>query len=188
MNDSNTDTNTHDFPREKKTYQDWIMWRRSKVLEYLSKGYTQAEIVDILHVSHPTISRDVSYIREHSRDNIRTFIDKRLPEEIEKAFTSYDTTIKIASSIADNTTNDKVKLDARDLVNKTRAAILEICNNTDLINYVLELPANKNKKLTDKVSVEESDSNPIEPEEEESQSFEEPEEEEIIEDNASRPL
>jgi transcriptional regulator len=54
-------------------------WRRAKVLELSSQGYNQIEIGNILHVSEPTVSRDISYLRQQAKDNIKKYIDERLP-------------------------------------------------------------------------------------------------------------
>jgi predicted transcriptional regulator len=36
-------------------------WRRNKVKEMLIRGYSQYEISSALHISQPTISRDLNY-------------------------------------------------------------------------------------------------------------------------------
>lgn len=54
-------------PRAKitqKKYQKQIEWRRNKVKELLIRGYSQYEISSILHISQPTISRDINNIYE----------------------------------------------------------------------------------------------------------------------------
>ena len=61
-----------------------VEWRRNKVLELLSKGNSQTDISNALQVDLSIISRDVSYLREQSKQNIRKYIDERLPEEYEK--------------------------------------------------------------------------------------------------------
>jgi transposase len=59
-------------------------WRKNQVLELTSKGHTQAEIAKILQISISTISRDLSFLREEAKANVRKYIDERLPEEYEK--------------------------------------------------------------------------------------------------------
>lgn len=43
-------------------YQNQIVWRRNKVKELITRGYTQFEISRELHMSQPTISRDTHYL------------------------------------------------------------------------------------------------------------------------------
>ena len=61
-----------------------LEWRRSKVLELSSHGYNQSDISSILQISQPTISRDLRYLQEQARSNIRNHIDKKLPFEYDK--------------------------------------------------------------------------------------------------------
>ncbi|MFL6385609.1 MAG: hypothetical protein ACJ712_11655 [Nitrososphaeraceae archaeon] len=61
-----------------------LEWRRSKVLELASQGYNQSEISRVLQISQPTINRDITYLRHQAKENIKRYIDERLPEEYEK--------------------------------------------------------------------------------------------------------
>jgi DNA-binding transcriptional regulator LsrR (DeoR family) len=61
-----------------------LEWRRSKVQELASQGYNQSEISRILQISQPTINRDITYLRQQAKANIKKYIDERLPEEYEK--------------------------------------------------------------------------------------------------------
>ena len=58
-----------------------IEWRRSKVQELASQGYNQSGISSILQISQPTINRDLAYLRQQAKSNIKRYIDERLPEE-----------------------------------------------------------------------------------------------------------
>src|ERR671932_2509756 len=65
--------------------QQIVEWRRAKVMELLSKGESnQSEIAGILQVDKSIISRDVAYLRQQTKENIKKYIDERLPEEYEK--------------------------------------------------------------------------------------------------------
>ena len=48
-------------------YRNQIAWRRNKVKELLTRGYAQYEIASLLHISQPTISRDIHYIQKEIR-------------------------------------------------------------------------------------------------------------------------
>jgi hypothetical protein len=58
-----------------------LQWRRNKVLELSSQGRSQPEIASILQVGLGTVSRDIQYLREQARDNLKTHINDKLPEE-----------------------------------------------------------------------------------------------------------
>ena len=49
-----------------KKYRKQIDWRRNKVRELLIRGYSQYEISNTLHISQPTISRDIDFIRKQN--------------------------------------------------------------------------------------------------------------------------
>jgi transcriptional regulator len=60
-----------------------IEWRRTKVMELLSKGENnQSGIARILQVDK-SIILEISYLRHQAKTNIKKYIDERLPEEYE---------------------------------------------------------------------------------------------------------
>jgi Trp operon repressor len=64
--------------------QQMMQWRRDKVQELCSKGYSQREISQVLQVGLATVNRDITYLRNQAKTNIKRYIDERLPEEYEK--------------------------------------------------------------------------------------------------------
>ncbi len=63
---------------------DSLEWGRNKVLELASQGHSQSEIARIIQISQLTVNRDSSYLRQHAKNNIKKYIDERLPEGYEK--------------------------------------------------------------------------------------------------------
>jgi len=62
-----------------------IEWRRLKVMDLLSKGENnQSEIARILQVDKSVVCRDIAYLRQQSKSNIRRYLDETLPEEYER--------------------------------------------------------------------------------------------------------
>jgi transcriptional regulator len=47
------------------------LWRKNQVLELSSKGLTQSDIAKILQISISTISRDLYFLREQAKDNLK---------------------------------------------------------------------------------------------------------------------
>jgi Trp operon repressor len=62
--------------------QTQVQWRRDKVQELCSKGYSQREISQVLQVGLATVNRDVVYLRQQAKTNIKKYIDERLPEDM----------------------------------------------------------------------------------------------------------
>jgi Trp operon repressor len=63
---------------EMEQQKQQVQWRRDKVQELCSKGYSQREISQVLQVGLATVNRDVSYLRNQAKTNIKRYIDERL--------------------------------------------------------------------------------------------------------------
>ncbi len=73
------------------------LWRRNQVLDLSSKGLTQADIARTLQVNESRISRDLSSLDAQAKNNIRKYIDERLPAEYEKCLIGLTSILKEAS-------------------------------------------------------------------------------------------
>ena len=63
-----------------ETKQQQLNWRRSRVLELASEGYTQREIASKLQVDLAAVNRDIQFLRHQALDNLEHHIHKTLPE------------------------------------------------------------------------------------------------------------
>jgi hypothetical protein len=79
-----------------------LEWRRKKVLELSSQGRSQPEIARILQISQPTVNRDMSYLRQEAKENIRRYIDEKLPLEYQKCLVGLDSILSKTWDIANN--------------------------------------------------------------------------------------
>jgi predicted transcriptional regulator len=84
-----------------------VEWRKNKVQELASQGYNQSEISRILQISQPTINRDITYLRQQAKTNIRRYIDERLPGEYEKCLVGLNAITKETWNTAQNTEDKK---------------------------------------------------------------------------------
>jgi transposase len=82
--------------------QNQVQWRRDKIQELCSKGYSQREISQTLQIGLATVNRDISYLRNQARANIKKYIDKRLPEEYEKCLVGLNAITREAWNTANN--------------------------------------------------------------------------------------
>jgi hypothetical protein len=155
--------------------QQLIEWRRSKVLEYHSQGYSMTEITNMLHVKNvSTISRDLEYLREKAQENLKTHIQQKLPEEFQRCLTGMNQVLKLSWKIANNTKqsgqdlndnnsnivttgDDKTRLQALSLINDCYKYIMDLTTNgvviTDAIRFV---QTNKEKLVSKKEDEKES--------------------------------
>jgi predicted transcriptional regulator len=121
-----------------------LEWRRSKVLELNSQGYSQPEIAKILQVSLGTVNRDLSIIRQQARRNMEEHIQKRLPEEYHRCLTGLNEVLKTCWSIIHKPgTDDKTKLQATAIINDSYKYIMDLTTNgsivTDAIKHVTQM-------------------------------------------------
>jgi predicted transcriptional regulator len=94
-----------------------LVYRREKVLELASTGLSQQEIAAKLLVSQKTVSNDLRYICAMANEEIKKYIEDRLPFEYFRSLKMLDVLKKNAMSIYENTSEgDKTKLMALKLV------------------------------------------------------------------------
>jgi transposase len=101
--------------QQKEKEKDRIDWRRSKVQELSSKGHSQREIAQMLQVSNGTVNKDLFILRQQAKDNIKQYIDERLPEEYEKCMVGLTAITKEAWNTAHNTEDKREKIQALSL-------------------------------------------------------------------------
>jgi predicted transcriptional regulator len=92
-----------------------VQWRRDKVQELCSKGYSQREISQLLQVGLATVNRDISYLRNQAKTHIKRYIDERLPEEYEKCLVGLNAITKEAWKTAQQTEDKREKIQALSL-------------------------------------------------------------------------
>src|SRR5919202_4613608 len=116
-----------------------IEWRRSKVQELASQGYNQSEISRILQISQPTINRDMSYLRQQANDNIKQYIDERLPEEYEKCLVGLTAITKEAWNTAQQTDDKREKIQALPLAKECYSMKLDLLTNTAYTGFIIKM-------------------------------------------------
>jgi predicted transcriptional regulator len=103
-----------------------IEWRRNKVQELASQGYNQSEISRMLQISQPTINRDTRYLRQQAKENIKRYIDERLPEEYEKCLVGLTAILREAWNTSANTEDNKEKIHALSLAKECYSMNLQM--------------------------------------------------------------
>ena len=84
---------------QQQQQEDQVQWRRDKVQGLCSKGYSQREISQVLQVGLATVNRDISYLRDQAKSNIKRYIDERLPEDYEKCLVGLNAISNLRSLI-----------------------------------------------------------------------------------------
>ena len=154
-----------------------VEWRRRQVFELSSKGQSQIEIASILQISESTISRDLDYLREQSKENIRKYIDERLPEEYEKCLVGLNAITKEAWNTAQQTEDKREKIQALSLAKECYSMKLDLLTNAtvvdDAIRFVSQKSNDKTKSSSSISDKDEEQSNELDCEEDRDQLEEE---------------
>lgn len=125
-----------------------VEWRRNKVLELLSKGNSQTDISNVLQVDLSIISRDVSYLGEQSKQNIRKYVDERLPEEYEKCLTGLNAILRESWNMSNQSDVDKrEKVQALSLAKECYSMKLELLTNATVVDDAMKFINNQKQNL-----------------------------------------
>ncbi|MFL6423936.1 MAG: hypothetical protein ACJ71R_10140 [Nitrososphaeraceae archaeon] len=122
----------HNHERQQQEQQ--VQWRRDKVQELCSKGYSQREISQILQVGLATVNRDISYLRNQAKSNIKRYIDERLSEEYEKCLVGLNAITKEAWNTAQSTEDKREKIHALSLAKECYSMKLDLLTNATVVD------------------------------------------------------
>jgi hypothetical protein len=133
-----------------------VQWRRDKVQELCSKGYSQREISHILQVGLATVNRDISYLRNQAKANIKRYIDERLPEEYEKCLVGLSAILKEAWTTSQQTEDKREKIQALSLAKECYSMKLELLTNATVVDDAIRFVSQKSKESSNEDDKEES--------------------------------
>jgi hypothetical protein len=123
-----------------------IEWRRTKVMELLSKGENnQSGIARILQVDKSIICRDIAYLRHQAKTNIKKYIDERLPEESEKCLVGLNAITREAWNTAQDTEDNKEKLQALSLAKECYSMKLDLLTNATVVDDAIRFVSDRTK-------------------------------------------
>src|SRR5919198_1042423 len=126
--------------------QQQVQWRRDKVQELCSKGYSQRETSHILQVGLATVNRDISYLRNQAKTNIKRYIDERLPEEYEKCLVGLNAITKEAWNTAEQTEDRREKIQALSLAKEGYSMKLELLTNVTVVDDAIRFVSDNTKE------------------------------------------
>jgi predicted transcriptional regulator len=123
-----------------------IEWRRSKVQELSSQGYNQSEISRILQISQPTINRDITFLRQQAKANIKRYIDERLPEEYEKCLVGITAITKEAWNTAHDPEYKREKIQALSLAKECYSMKLDLLTDATVVDDAIRFVSSHKSK------------------------------------------
>ena len=141
--------------------QQQIDWRRAKVLELSSQGYSQIEIATDLQIDKSVICRDLVYLRQQANENLKTHIQDKLPEEYQNCMTGINQVLKICWEIVNKSrninndngqtvtmTDNKTVLQALALINDCNKYKMDLTTNGVVITDAIKFVRTNKEKLT----------------------------------------
>jgi hypothetical protein len=130
-----------------KMKQQELEWRRNKVLELSSQGYSEREISETLKVNDTAVHRDLAYIRKQSQQNLEKHIHDVVPEEYQKCMMGMKRNLKQTLEIAETAADPKIKLQARAIATDCYKYIMDLCTNAGIISDAMKYVAQKTEQL-----------------------------------------
>jgi hypothetical protein len=116
-------------------------------MELLSKGESnQSEIARILQVDKSIICRDIAYLRQQAKTNIKKYIDERLPEEYEKCLVGLTAITKEAWNTAHDPECKREKIQALSLAKECYSMKLDLLTNATVVDDVIRFVSRKSKE------------------------------------------
>jgi predicted transcriptional regulator len=118
--------------------QQELDWRRSRVIELSSEGYSQREIAQKLQIDKSAVNRDLLYLRKQAQDNLQHHIHEVVPEEYQKCMVGMKQNLKHVLEIGEAATDPNVKLQARAIANDCYKFIMEMSTNAGIVSDALK--------------------------------------------------
>jgi Trp operon repressor len=140
----------HQMSTNMSQKKDNIEWRRNKVQELLVKGYNHYEIASTLQISRPTITRDIQYLSKCAKQNIKKYIDERLPEEYEKCLVGLAAITKEAWNTANQTEDKREKIQALSLAKECYSMKLDLLTNATVVDDAIRFVSSNRSKNNQK--------------------------------------
>jgi hypothetical protein len=125
-------------PLISKSQQQQIEWRRDRVLELSSQGFSQSDIATVLQVDKSIISRDVAYFKRQAKDNLQHHIHETIPAEYEKAMNSLNQVLRYTWTIAGKTADEKTRLQALTLITECHKYKIDLATNGTIVSDALK--------------------------------------------------
>jgi hypothetical protein len=112
----------------------------------LFQGNSQRQIANILHVSNGTVGYDQIFLRQKAKENIKKYIDERLPDEYERCLIGINSILREAwnTSKQENIDN-KEKIQVLSLAKECYSMKLDLLTNATVVSDTIKFVTEKSK-------------------------------------------
>ncbi len=123
-------------------------------MEHLSSAMEQQNqeqqhiqwIEQVLQIGLATVNRDISYLRDQAKANIKKYIDERLPEEYEKCLVGLNAITREVWNTAQNTEDKREKIQALSLAKECYSMKLDLLTNATVVDDAIRFVSQKSKE------------------------------------------
>jgi len=119
--------------------QSQIDWRRQKILELASDGYSNREISTQLKIPHATVDRDVLQLRAEAKEQIHKYITDQVPYEYKKTLAGLEGIIKHMSNIIVKAIDNKEVMHATTIKMQALNMKMEMVAGANLVEEAIDL-------------------------------------------------
>jgi hypothetical protein len=109
--------------------QELIDWRRSQVIQLISKGKNLTQTAEILKVDVSTVCRDYQFIKENANKVLKKYFAETVPLEVTKCLSRLNGISKEAWDMAEKASNEKNKIAALSLAQEAALHIVNVVTN-----------------------------------------------------------
>ena len=115
------------------------------------------EISQVLQIGLGTVNRDISYLRNQAKTNIKRYIDARLPEEYKKCLVGLTAITKEAWNSAQSTQDKREKMQALSLAKDCHSMKLDLLTNATVVEDAIRFVSQKSKPPPNNIDEDEKE-------------------------------
>ena len=108
------------------------------MLELSSEGHNQTQIAKVLQVSLATINNDIQYLRQQAKENIKKYIDEKLPLEYKKCLVGLDAILYRTWQIANNSELERDRLQAISVAMQVYNMKIDLLSNAIVVERAVQ--------------------------------------------------
>jgi predicted transcriptional regulator len=120
--------------------------RRERILELTSQGFSQRQIASILQISHGTVGNYQIFLRQKAKENIKSYVNERLPEEYEKCLVGITSILREAWNTSNHSNDNKEKIQALSLAKDCYSMKLDLLTNASVVDDATRFVSEHNNK------------------------------------------
>jgi Helix-turn-helix domain len=140
--------------------EDAIDLRRERILELTAQGYSQRQIANMLQISHGTVGNEQMLLRHKAKENIREYLDERLPDEYEKCMVGINSILREAWITSQDGEDKREKIQALSLAKECYSMKLDLLTNAIVVDDAIRfVSSNKAKEKLKSASNSRSEDN-----------------------------